>query len=102
MASHWKAIRAGLSILTMRRHNGRVTHRCLQRPRAPARRPRDVVEESVMNPRHRTHRRPAWEADLLFLRWLVAAVAAGGVLAFGWGEPPQAQHPAPVKAGAKR
>jgi hypothetical protein len=62
-----------------------------------------VVEESVMNPRHRMHRRPAWEADLLFLRWLVAVVAAGGLLAFGWGEPPQAQHPAaPAKAGVKR
>lgn len=56
-----------------------------------------------MDPRHRMHRRPAWEADLLFLRWLVAAVAAGCLLAFGWGEPPPSQHPAaPAKAGVKR
>lgn len=59
-------------------------------------------EDITMPPRHRMHRRPAWEADLLFLRWLVAAVAAGVMLAFGWGEPPQPAHPTPTPAGAKR
>lgn len=50
----------------------------------------------------RRHRRPAWETDLLFLRWLVAAVAAGGLLAFGWGEAPHAPQPVPAPAGVKR
>ncbi|MBX3605178.1 MAG: hypothetical protein KF788_07895 [Piscinibacter sp.] len=51
---------------------------------------------------HHRHRRPAWEGDLLFLRWLVAIVAATAVLAFGWPDAP-ATGAAPAKAaGGKR